>query len=160
MMEKNKKKDDIFYMQSALHQARKALSVDEVPVGAIIVDPQGVVIARAFNKVESKKTQTAHAELSALAKAGKRRGWRLDGCFIYVTLEPCSMCMNAILLSRMEGLIFGATSPIFGFQLDKNAIFPVYQLPMTVKSQVCDKESAQMLKEFFKKKRRTTYENV
>lgn len=159
-MVKNKKKDDIFYMQSALRQARKALSADEVPVGAVIIDPQGVIIARAFNKIESKKTQTAHAELNALAKAGKKRGWRLDGCFIYVTLEPCSMCMNAILLSRMKGLIFGASSPIFGFQLDKHTIFPVYQLPMMVKSQVCGEESAQMLKEFFKKKRRTTNEII
>jgi len=147
-------RDDTFYMHQALVQARKAAAADEVPVGAIIIDPRGEIIARAYNQVEHRQTQVAHAELRALAQAGKKRGWRLDDCWLYVTLEPCAMCMHAIKLSRISGVVFATSSPIFGYQLDNHATFPVYQWPMMVKSGVCAHESAQLLKDFFKHKRR------
>ncbi len=97
-------------------------------VGAVIVDSSGKIIARAHNQVESKDTQTAHAELRALAKAGKKMGdWRLLDCWLYVTLEPCAMCMQAIKLHRLAGVVYGADSPLFGYQLDKNQIDSVYK---------------------------------
>lgn len=142
------------FMLQALTQAYKAFDADEVPVGAVIVDSQGRVIARAYNQVEKKQTQTAHAELLVLAEAGKKYGWRLEGCWMYVTLEPCAMCINAIRFSRMAGIIFGARSPLFGYQLDKNIDLPLDQLPIVVKAGVCAHQSAQVLKKFFRQKRR------
>lgn len=108
------------YMIKALRQARAALRHGEVPVGAIIVNKQGEIIARGYNKVESKGCQCAHAEMIALQKACKKTGdWRLNGCWIYVTLEPCLMCFGLIQLSRIEGLVYGAQSPLFGCGVSK-----------------------------------------
>lgn len=112
---------DLFFMSQALLQAQKALDKDEVPVGAVVVNADGVIIARGMNCTEAHHTQHAHAESLAIAKAGKKmRDWRLEGCWIYVTLEPCAMCMHLILLSRLAGVVFGASSPLFGFHLDNS----------------------------------------
>ena len=90
------------YMRQSLELALKAYNEDEVPIGAVVLDKDGSVIGRGYNRTESCKTQTAHAELLALAEAGKvQNDWRLDGCTLFVTLEPCSMCMAAIKLSRV-----------------------------------------------------------
>ena len=145
------------YMKQALSQARKAAEVQEVPIGAVIVDAQGKVISKAYNKVEQQHTQAAHAEVLSINKAGKKIGdWRLLGCWIYVTLEPCAMCLHLILLSRMEGIVFGATSPLFGYHLDKAGTLSIYKnrhLPIKVVSAVGEEESAALLKQFFKQKR-------
>ena len=145
------------YMQQALVQAHKAANAQEVPIGAVIVNAQGKVISRAYNKVEQHNTQVAHAEVLAISKAGKKVGdWRLLGCWIYVTLEPCAMCLNLILLSRMEGIVFGATSPLFGYHLDKAGTLSIYKnrhLPIKVVSAVGEEESIALLKHFFKQKR-------
>ena len=146
---------DIFYMRQALKQAQKSLLKDEVPVGAVIVDAQGIIIAQAMNLVESTHTQHAHAESLAIAKAGKKIGdWRLEGCFVYVTLEPCAMCMHLILLSRLKGLVYGASSPLFGFHLDNSLAVQLYKKStLTVVGGVNQEEAGKLLRQFFKTKR-------
>ncbi len=96
-------------MEAALEEARKAFNLGEVPVGAVIV-LDGQIIARAFNLREALHDPTAHAERLALTEAGKVLGtWRLDGCSLYVTLEPCPMCAGAIVQARIARVIYGAT---------------------------------------------------
>ncbi len=146
---------DSHYMKLALTQAKKAFMSDEVPVGAVIVDQQGNVISRAYNVVEKRSTQAAHAEVLAIAKAGKALGdWRLLQCWLYVTLEPCSMCMNLSVLSRLQGVVFGARSPLFGYGLDKNTASSLYNGDaLRVVEGVCSQDSSQLLKQFFQQKR-------
>jgi len=146
---------DIYFMSCALQQAKKALTKDEVPVGAVVVSPEGKIIARGMNLVEDKHTQHAHAESLAIAKAGKKlQDWRLEGCWVYVTLEPCAMCMQLILLSRMQGVVFGATSPLFGFHLDNALMLGLYKKCTLALIQGVGKEQAELLlKQFFKAKR-------
>ena len=148
-------KKDHFFMRQALTQARKAFACNEVPIGAVIINKEGVVIARAYNQVEAKDTQSAHAELLAINKAGKKIGdWRLNECWLYVTLEPCSMCMNLIYLSRLSGVVFGTNSPLFGYRLDNKQSNRVYKkATVSVVEGVCADESAQLLKRFFNQKR-------
>ena len=96
------------FMKAALEQARQALDMGEVPVGAVVVK-DGEIIAAAHNLVESSRDASAHAEMLALSMAAKAVGdWRLEGCSIYVTLEPCPMCTGAILNSRVSEVVFGA----------------------------------------------------
>jgi len=149
-------KQDVQFMRQALRQAQKASECDEVPIGAVIVNDKGEVIARGYNQVEKQHTQTAHAEMLAIAKAGKKmQDWRLEDCWIYVTLEPCAMCMVLIRLSRMKGVVFGADSPLFGYRLDKMLQLPVYKKDtFHVIKGVLKDEAAYLLKSFFKKKRK------
>ncbi len=96
------------YMKQAIAQARAALEAGEVPVGAVVVK-DGQIIAAAHNMTERQKNASAHAEMLALAMASEAVGdWRLDGCSLYVTLEPCPMCTGAILNSRVSQVVFGA----------------------------------------------------
>ena len=135
-------------------QARVSLAKDEVPVGAIIVDKNGQIIARGHNTMEGSGCQTGHAEVHATQRACKKRGdWRLDDCTIYVTLEPCLMCFGLINLSRYKRLVYGATSPLFGAGLDKKEAFPLYKRGLKIEGGVCSEESAALLKEFFKHRR-------
>lgn len=93
-------------MELAIKQAKKAYKKGEVPVGAVIVK-DGKIISKAYNLVEKKKNATLHAEIIAISKASKKlKNWRLIDCEMYVTLEPCSMCMSAIELSRIKKLYF------------------------------------------------------
>src|SRR5437868_12990127 len=88
---------DFLFMKEALTEAQKAQEMGEVPIGAIVVNKEGVIIARGHNSVEKDYTQRAHAESLAIEKAGKVMGsWRLEGCWVYITLEPCTMCMGLI----------------------------------------------------------------
>jgi tRNA(adenine34) deaminase len=145
------------YMRAALKQAERAARLDEVPVGAVIVDVAGTIIARGCNLTEKHATQCAHAELQALAKAGKKMGdWRLLGCWIYVTLQPCAMCMQAIVLHRLAGVVYGATSPLFGFDLDKEVADRLYKKDIIcIVPGVMQEEASKLLKKFFKAKRLT-----
>ncbi len=144
-----------YFMELALAEARMGAKEDEVPIGAVIVDKNGSILSRAHNMVEARDTQTAHAELLALAQAGKKMGdWRLLDCWLYVTLEPCAMCMQAIKLHRLAGVVYGADSPLFGHQLDKNAIDSVYNDDtVQIISGIGQPEAGELLKQFFKKKR-------
>lgn len=102
---------DVFFMQQALREARKAYDAQEVPVGAVVVRGEKV-IARAWNQVETLKDATAHAEMLALTAAQSATGdWRLDGCTLYVTKEPCPMCAGAIVHCRPDKVVFGCPDP-------------------------------------------------
>lgn len=146
---------DIAYMEQALRLANKAFVNDEVPIGALVVDPQGSIIGRGMNMVETRNTQTAHAEMIALQRAGAKFGdWRLEECWLYVTLEPCAMCMALALQSRIKGVVYGAQSPIFGFHLDNNLSLQLYKKgALILVDGVCTEEASHLLKQFFKTKR-------
>lgn len=149
-------KQDIIFMTQALRQAQRAFMRDEVPVGAVVVDAQGTLIGRGMNAVESCSSQTEHAEHRAIAQAGKKLGdWRLEGCWLYVTLEPCAMCMNLIMLSRLEGIVFAASSPLFGYHIDSDLAIRLYKNgAISIVEGVCQEQAAQLLKQFFKIKRK------
>jgi tRNA(adenine34) deaminase len=148
-------KDNAF-MVEALVEAQEAYAINEVPIGAIVVSPEGVIVARAHNSVERDCTQRAHAESLAIEYAGKALGdWRLNGYWLYVTLEPCSMCMGLIKLSRLAGVVYGAASPLFGFRLDNQEDLWVYKRDaFSIIEGVKQEESAVLLKNFFQKKRK------
>jgi tRNA(adenine34) deaminase len=96
-------------MREALDEARAALATDDVPIGAVLLDPSGDVIGRGRNRREADADPTAHAEVVALREAAAARGeWRLSGCTLVVTLEPCTMCAGAVVLSRIDRLVFAA----------------------------------------------------
>lgn len=102
------------FMQEALKEAEKALSIGEVPVGAVI-EKDGVIVGRGHNMTETAKDPTVHAEMAAIREAAKNLGgWRLLGCRMYVTTEPCSMCAGAIVLSRIEKVFIGTPDPKTG----------------------------------------------
>jgi tRNA(adenine34) deaminase len=96
-------------MRSALDEARAALDTSDVPVGAVVLGPTGTVLGRGRNRREQDADPTGHAEVVALRQAAAARGsWRLDGCTLVVTLEPCTMCAGALVLARVDRLVFGA----------------------------------------------------
>ena len=106
---------DEHFMQMALQQAQLARDADEVPVGAIVVTADQRVIAAAHNQRETLHDPTAHAEMIAITQAAQAfQDWRLDGCTLYATLEPCPMCAGAILQARIARVVFGATDPKAG----------------------------------------------
>ncbi len=106
--------EDEKYMKQALAQARKALSLGEVPIGCVIVY-EGKIIGRGYNRRNTDKNTLCHAEISAIRKASKFMGdWRLEGCTMYVTLEPCQMCAGACVQARIDRVVIGCMSPKSG----------------------------------------------
>ena len=98
------------YMKAALKQAEKAIALGEVPIGAVIVE-NGKIIGRGYNRRNTDHTTLAHAEITAIRKANRKVGdWRLEGCTLYVTLEPCQMCAGALVQSRIDKVVIGASS--------------------------------------------------
>ncbi len=143
-------------MQEALKEARKAFEEDEVPVGAVVVY-DGKVIARGHNQIERLKDPTAHAEMLALTSATNYLNTKwLNAASIYVTIEPCSMCAGALVLSRIKEVYFGAKDPKTGACGSVINITNNKKLNhrIKVKSGILEKECADLLKEFFKKKRK------
>ncbi len=138
-------------MNLALREASKAFDDDEVPVGAIVVH-EGKIIGRGYNQIERLQDPTAHAEMIAItAAANHLQSRRLDGCTLYVTLEPCPMCAGAIVLARIPTLVFGAHDPkagacgtLFSIPEDKR----LNHNPHVI-SGICDRESEELLKGFF-----------
>ncbi len=146
---------DQFWMKKALDLARKAESVNEVPVGALIVK-DGALIASGFNQREVLASPTAHAEVLALNLAAQSlKSWRLTGCTLYVTLEPCVMCAGALIQSRITRVVYGALDPKGG------ALGSLFELHsdqrlnhrFEVTRGVCEKECSEILSEFFRRKR-------
>ena len=150
------------WMDLALDEARAALATDDVPIGAVIISPEGQVLATGRNEREAVKDPTAHAEVVAIRNAvraleerGEDDGWRLADCTLVVTLEPCAMCAGAIVLSRIPKLVFGAW--------DEKAcacgsVFDIVREPrlnhwVEVYSRVKERECADLLREFFRGKR-------
>lgn len=144
------------YMQEALKEARKAFEEDEVPVGAVVVY-DGKIIARGHNQIERLKDPTAHAEMLVLTSATNYLNTKwLNTASIYVTIEPCSMCAGALVLSRLKEVYFGAKDPKTGACGSVINITNNKKLNhrIKVKSGILEKECADLLKEFFKKKRK------
>ena len=144
-------------MNKALAQARLALKYGEVPVGAVLVDLDGAIVSRGFNQIEARFSQTAHAECLVIAKVCKKlKSWRLDGYWLYVTLEPCLMCFGLVTLCRISGVVYGASSPLFGASRSVGSL-EEDPLGMDNKLKVIgglkEKESAAILKLFFKQAR-------
>ena len=143
-------------MQLALQQAQVALKLGEVPIGAVIVNEIGEVIGVGCNLVETNQTQTAHAEMLALIQAAKNNSdWRLQNCTLYSTLEPCAMCMSAIVMSRVGRVVFAASSPIFGYRVDKQIGFTLYNCPIEIHEGILAGDAKALLRIFFESCRRS-----
>jgi tRNA(adenine34) deaminase len=146
---------DEYFMRLALREAERALEHEDVPVGCVIV-LGGEVIAAARNERELREDPTAHAEILALREASKHVGrWRLDGCALYVTLEPCAMCAGAIVLSRAPRVVFGALDPKTGAA---GSVFDVLAEPRLnhrpeVAAGLLAEDSAALLRAFFASRR-------
>ena len=141
------------YMLLAIEEAKKAESEDEVPVGAIIVR-EGKIVSSAYNTREYGKNALYHAEIKAIDEACKKLGgWRLVGCTMYVTLEPCPMCAGAIVNARVERVVYGAPdhkAGAFGTMLDLTN-YPLFKPEIT--KDVLKDDCSRLLTEFFKRKR-------
>ncbi|HVE62879.1 MAG TPA: tRNA adenosine(34) deaminase TadA [Mycobacteriales bacterium] len=147
---------DELLMRLALAEASAARDHGDVPVGAIVVDAAGEVVARAHNERELAQDPSAHAELIALRRAAAALGtWRLVGCTLVVTLEPCTMCAGALVLARVDRLVYGATDPKAGAV---GSLWDVVRDPRlnhrpAVTRGVLAAESAELLADFFQAKR-------
>jgi tRNA(adenine34) deaminase len=143
------------FMRDALVAARRALSHGDVPVGAAVVK-DGLVIARGRNARERDVDPTAHAEIVAIRRAAKKLGsWRLSGCTLYVTLEPCAMCAGAMVLARLPRLVYGASDPKAGFtgSLGDLVRHPRLNHRVDVTAGVLGAECGRILVEFFRERR-------
>ncbi|MCL6517235.1 MAG: nucleoside deaminase [Alicyclobacillus sp.] len=143
-------------MREALREARRAAAHGEVPIGAVVVR-EGRVVARAHNWRETWRDPTAHAEVIALQEASRRLGgWRLSGCALYVTLEPCPMCAGAAMLARVDRIVFGAPDPKGGALLSRiNVLAPgLWNHEPEITGGILDDECGMILKEFFRSLRR------
>lgn len=148
-------RDDRFFMSKAIVEARKAAGRGEVPVGAVVVH-DGEIVGRGRNRPVSGKDPTAHAEVMALRAAARRLGnYRLTGCDLYVSLEPCAMCLGAAVQARVRRLVYGAADPKSG------AVVSVMRFPFDklnhrpeIEGNVMADECAALLRAFFREKRR------
>ncbi|CAB4776969.1 unannotated protein [freshwater metagenome] len=143
---------DLAAMESALEQARLALTTSDVPVGAVVIDETGAVIGVGRNEREALGDPTAHAEVLALRAAATHRGeWRLSGCSLVVTLEPCTMCAGAAVLARVDRIVFGAhdeKAGAAGSMWDLVRDRRLNHRPEVISGVLAD-ESAALLREFF-----------
>jgi tRNA(adenine34) deaminase len=143
-------------MRLALDEARAALEHGDAPVGAVVVDGSGEILGRAHNERESAGDATAHAEVLAIRQASVARGrWRLDGCSLVVTLEPCTMCAGALVLARVDRLVYGADDPKAGAAGSLWDVVRDRRLnhrPEVIRG-VLAEESAELLRAFFAEQR-------
>jgi tRNA(adenine34) deaminase len=147
---------DVARMRLAIDEARAALAHDDVPVGAVLIDGEGKVIGRGHNRREERGDPVAHAEIEAIREAARERGlWRLDGTVLYVTLEPCAMCAGALVNARVDAVVFGALDPRAGAVQSLFGICTDARLNhrLEVRGGVLEAECAQLLRDFFRRKR-------
>jgi tRNA(adenine34) deaminase len=147
---------DTLLMQQALEQAQHAWQAGEVPVGAVVVDAHGAIAGLGFNRTISGNDHTAHAEIMALRMAAQAAGnYRLPGYRLYVTLEPCTMCIGAMLHARLDRVVFGATDPKTGACGSVLAIHQLEQLnhQTVVQGGLMADECSQLLRTFFRERR-------
>ena len=145
--------NDERWMLYALKEANKALKMDEVPIGAIIIN-ENKIIGRGFNQVENLNDSTAHAEIIAITSAANTlNDWRLNNCSIYVTKEPCPMCFGAIINSRIEKIFFGSTDLQKGFRRVYNKTDFLTPHLNYIGSKILESECKKIIQDFFKKKR-------
>ena len=156
-----------FYMQKAIIMAKKAEKLDEVPIGAVIIDNKtGEIIAQSHNQTAHIKNATSHAEMLVIEEACTKLGTnRLRGCDLYVTLEPCTMCAAAISFARIENLFFGATDEKGGAVISGVKFYesPTCHHKPNVEYGILENECSTILKAFFKSKRKskkTISENI
>lgn len=143
------------YMRKALAEAAKAAEEGEVPVGAVVVE-DGHIVGKAHNRVEALHDPTAHAEMLAITQAAEHRGdWRLNGMTIFTTVEPCPMCAGAIILARIDQVVYGAADPRAGAGGSAFNILGQAGHIHKVKvfSGICADESSELLRKLFKKRR-------
>lgn len=148
--------EDEVWMREALAEAGRAAEIGEVPIGAVVVR-DGQVIGRGYNRRETDGDPLAHAEILAIRDAAMRTaGWRLTGCTMYVTLEPCAMCAGALVNSRIERLVYGAPDPKAGYcgTLGDLVRDPRLNHRLEVTAGVLESESAALLRGFFASLRR------
>lgn len=146
------REQDEKYMRQALAQARKARALEEVPIGCVIVY-EGKVIARGYNRRNTDNNTLAHAELIAIRRASRRLGdWRLEGCTMYITLEPCQMCAGAIVQARVTRVVVGSMNPkagCAGSVLDLLHV-PRFNHQVELTQGVLSEECSRMLSDFFR----------
>ena len=143
-------------MREAIREAAKAAATEEVPVGAVVVDPAGKIVARAHNRPVAAKDPTAHAEVLAIRKAAKKVGnYRLPGCRLVVTLEPCPMCAGAAVYARIAEIIYGADDPKTGAvrTLYRIGSDPRLNHRVSIISGVLAEECTALIKDFFRARR-------
>jgi tRNA(adenine34) deaminase len=152
----NQHETDLKWMAQALKLAQTAGQMGEVPVGAVLIGPDGQLVSEAFNRREIDRSPTAHAELRVLEKAATVLGrWRLTGCTLYVTLEPCVMCAGAIVLARVDRVVYGTKDLKAGAC---ESLFQILADPRLnhrprVDSGVLASECGQILSDFFRERR-------
>lgn len=147
---------DAMRMRLAINQAREAAEAGEVPVGALIYH-NGELVAKAYNQRETLQDPTAHAEILAITQAANAlNSWRLEDCEMYVTLEPCSMCAGAIILARLPRLVYGASDPKAGACGSALDVLGCKKLNhrVNVRTGVLEEECGEILKEFFRRRRK------
>jgi len=155
MADEQQRTRDIYFMEQALEEARRAAALGEVPIGAVVVD-QGKIIGRGHNRREIDRDPLAHAEILAIRQAAAaRNGWRLLGSTMYVTLEPCFMCAGALVLARVERLVYGAADPKAGAvaSLVNLVQFPGVNHHLQVQAGICEEQCRTMLRDFFRELR-------
>ncbi len=141
-------------MRKALDQAYLAYKKDEVPIGAVITK-DNKIISKAYNMVERKRQGTKHAEMIAIERACKKlKKWRLQECTLYVTLQPCEMCMGAIIQSRIKKIVYAADSLYLNEQEKKFFEYVCKKNKIEVKKNIYEEESKKILKKFFSQKRK------
>lgn len=154
-MEEEQMTADERYMKKAIAQAKKAYALDEVPIGCVIVY-KDKIIARGYNRRNTDKNTLAHAEISAIKKASKKLGdWRLEGCTLYVTLEPCQMCAGAIVQARISRTVIGSMNPKAGCGGSILNLLEMQEFnhQVEVTRGILEEECSQMLTAFFRELR-------
>lgn len=145
------------YMKAAIREAKKAYALDEVPIGCVIVENEtDKIIARGYNRRNTDKNTLAHAELSAIKKASKKLGdWRLEGCTMYITLEPCQMCAGAIVQSRIDKVVIASMNPKAGCAGSVLNLLQIAQFnhQVEIEKGVLETECSEMLSQFFRELR-------